>query len=469
MNRREFLKTAAFTAGSVAAGAAAGKAGEVALSNKVMNMRTGRKRPNVIYILADDLGYADLGSFGQEKINTPTLDRMAAEGMRMTQHYSGSTVCAPARCSLMTGQHTGHCYIRGNATVALRPQDFTVAEMFKQHGYATSCIGKWGLGDLGTTGHPNEKGFDHFFGYLSQLRAHHYYTDYLWRNTEKVPLNGKTYSHDLMTQEALNFVDDNKDNPFFMYLAFTIPHAELLVPEDSLEEYRELGWPETPWPGGHYGAQETPRAAYAAMVTRMDRDIKRLFDRLKEHGIDEDTLVIFTSDNGPHAEGGNDWAFFDSNGPFRGIKRDLYEGGIREPMVVRWPGKIKPGSKSDHISAFWDFMPTCADLLGVEPPSSTDGKSFLPALLGKTQEQHEYLYWEFHEGGGKQAVRKGKWKGIRFNLKNEPNPPVNLYNLDTDPGETTNVASVYPGIAAELKQLMLEAHERSPIFKFYGE
>ncbi|MCK5114572.1 MAG: arylsulfatase [Phycisphaerae bacterium] len=473
MHRREFLRKSIGLAGCMALGSSA--TATISLANKTLSMRLGKRRPNVIYILADDLGYADAGCYGQEKIKTPNIDKMAAEGMRFTQHYSGSTVCAPARCSLMTGQHTGHCYIRGNSSVALRDEDVTVAEIFKQAGYKTACIGKWGLGEIGTTGHPNDQGFDYYYGYLSQSAAHHYYpdtSDPIWENKQNASLDGQTYSHDVFTEKALNVITQNENNPFFLYLPYAIPHAELLVPDEpDLTDYRALGWPETPWGCGHYGAQPTPHAAYAAMVTRMDRDVGRIMTLLKKLRLDNDTLVIFTSDNGPHAEGGGDPTFFDSNGPLRGIKRALYDGGIRVPMVARWPGKIKPGATTDHISAFWDFLPTCADLLGVKTPSVVDGISLLPTLLNQTQtQQHQYLYWEFHEGSNKQAARKGKWKGVRLNVRTVSDPPVELYDLETDIGETTDVSGTYPAIAAELKQIMLDAHEYSSNFKLlYGE
>ncbi|MFQ5811206.1 MAG: arylsulfatase, partial [Armatimonadota bacterium] len=371
-------------------------------------------KPNLIYILADDLGYGDVGCYGQEKIWTPSLDRMAAEGMRFTQHYSGSTVCAPSRCSLMTGKHTGHTWIRANGRAPIRPEDVTVAEVLKDAGYATGMAGKWGLGHVGATGDPNRKGFDHFFGYVDQGRAHFYYTEYLWRNGEKVVLAGNeggkrgTYSHDLIAAEGLEFIRKNRDESFFLYLPYTIPHAEVIVPEDSLAEYRGK-FPEKPFEGGHYCAQETPNAARAGMITRMDRDIGRVFALLKELGLDEDTLVMFSSDNGPCAAGGQDYQFFESQGPLRGIKRDLYEGGIRVPTIARWPGKIEAGAVSEHVSAFWDVLPTFAELAGGEPPADIDGISMAPTLLGRSdeQKQHEYLYWE-HKGA--QAVRLGDWK-----------------------------------------------------------
>lgn len=485
MDRRVFMKyCTAATSGSILANAGSAVAG-VMLSNQTLHVCVGKHRPNVIYIMADDLGYGDLGCYGQTKIRTPYVDKMAAEGMRFMQHYAGSTVCAPARCSLMTGLHTGRCYIRGNATLPLRPEDLTVAEVFKQAGYHTGCIGKWGLGNINTTGHPNNKGFDYFYGHLDQLSAHFYYPDAsrpIWENQEDASLDGQTYSHDIFTEKALNYIRQNKDQPFFLYMAYTIPHAELVVPEEpDLVEYRKLDWPETPWPGNHYGAQVTPRAAYAAMVTRLDRDTGRILKLLKTLGLDDNTLVIFTSDNGPHAEGGNDWAFFNSNGPFRGIKRTLYEGGIRVPFIARWPGTINPGTVSEHISAFWDFLPTCCELAGQPVPEDIDGISYLPELLGRSQRTHDYLYWEFFEHNGRQAIRQDNWKMVRLNVNSyttkegylaDVNPSnIKLYDLSTNIGEsdTQNLVSSHPDKAEELKSLMDQAHVYSPHFRFRWE
>lgn len=425
------------------------------------------KRPNIIFILADDLGYGDLGCYGQETIKTPNLDRMAAEGMRFTDHYAGSTVCAPSRCSLMTGLHTGHCWIRGNALVPLRPSDITVAELLKKAGYQTGIVGKWGLGEQDSTGIPNRQGFGYWFGYLNQRHAHNYYPTYLWRNEEKVALKNEVrdvnppggvatkrveYSGDLFTKEAHSFVERNRDKTFFLYLAYTIPHANneagkngMEVP--SLEPYAGADWPE-------------PQKGHAAMITRMDRDIGRLFARLKELGLDQDTLVLFSSDNGPHKEGGADPAFFKSAGPLRGYKRDLYEGGIRVPMIARWPGKIKAGSVSSHVSAFWDVLPTCCELAGIEPPQSGDGISMLPTLLGQPgkQKRHEFLYWEFHEQGKKRAVRMGNWKGVRLNVAKNPDGPIELYDLQADIAEKQNVADSHPEIVAKIAEYMKLSH-----------
>ncbi len=430
-------------------------------------------KTNIIYILADDLGYGDLGCYGQQNIRTPELDQMAAQGMRFTQHYSGSTVCAPSRSVLMTGLHTGHTRVRGNARVPLRPQDITVAELLSDAGYATGLIGKWGLGEAGTTGHPNSKGFDTFFGYLNQRHAHNYYPEFLWRNREKVQLRNEVdpgsasglggvstnkldYSHDLFTDEALSFIKRNRDQPFFLYLAYTIPHANnearnkgMEVPDFGI--YSDEDWPD-------------PQKGHAAMITRMDRDIGNILDMLGELGIDHKTLVLFSSDNGPHQEGGNDPAFNDSNGPLRGIKRSLHEGGIRVPMLAWWPGTIEAGHTSDHISAFWDLLPTACELAGIKPPAPVDGISFLPELLASPQKEHDYLYWEFTERGGSQAIRQGNWKAVRKQVNNNPDAPVELYDLSRDLSESDNIAESHPEVVAEMRELFSSA--RSPSSEF---
>ena len=454
-----------------------------------------KSRPNIIYILADDLGYGDLSCYGQTKFSTPNLDKMATEGMRFTQHYAGSSVCAPSRAALLTGLHTGHMRVRGNyetgpdgfgAGVALKPEDVTVAEILKKAGYKTGLVGKWGLGVAGTTGEPGKKGFDYMFGFLNQGHAHFHYPEYLWRNGKKVELpgnqNGKReqYAQDLFTEDALRFLDEQKGQqaPFFLYLAFTVPHAEMLHPDDENLQRFKGKFPETPYVKtsrgkriddslGTYNSQPTPRAAFAAMVTRLDAQVGQLMGHLQQLGLDENTIVIFSSDNGPHKEAGGDPAFFNSAGPLRGVKRDLYEGGIRVPMIVRWPGKVKPGTVSNHVSAFWDFMPTAAALAGTTPPK-TDGISFLPTLLGKTKEQkqHEYLYWEFHENKtSNQAVRMGDWKGIRY----RPTGPLELYNLKTDLGEKYNVAAAHPEVVAKLEIQLNKVRTPSDVWSLKDE
>lgn len=437
--------------------------------------------PNIIYILADDLGIADVGCYGGEIIDTPNIDRLAELGMKFTSHYSGSTVCAPTRCVLMTGMHTGHARIRGNGGPDLADEDITIAEVLKSAGYSTGIIGKWGLGEAGSAGIPNRQGFDHWFGYLNQRNAHHYYPPFLWRNQEKVeypdnPTKRTHYSHDLFTAEGLEFIEKNKANKFFLYMAYTIPHVDLDVPDDSMEPYvnriEEAGAYGTPG-GQHYRHAEKPRATFAGMVSRLDRDIGKIISKLDELGLSSDTLVIFSSDNGPTPAGGADPDFFNGNGIYRGIKRDLYEGGIRMPMIARWPGVIKAGTVSDHISAHWDIFPTLAELAGANKSqySHVDGISFVPTLLGHpgNQSQHEYLYWEFFEQGGKQALRWGRWKGVRTGLNKNINAPLELYDLDKDPSESRNLAGEYPRIQKHLTSLLSTARTESPFYQWKSQ
>jgi arylsulfatase A-like enzyme len=384
----------------------------------------------------------------------------------------------------MTGLHTGHTLIRGNASVPLKNNSITVAKLLKEAGYRTALIGKWGLGEAGSTGNPNNQGFDYFFGYLNQVRAHNYYPKYLWRNQEKVMLDNEVkiaeegfskgigaaatkkvdYSHDLFSEEALKFIDESADTSFFLYLAYTIPHANnehWLIDEHGMEVpdygmYADKSWPE-------------PQKGLAAMITRMDNDIGKIKRKLEELKIDNNTLIIFSSDNGPHAEGLNNPDFFNSNGPLKGIKRDLYEGGIRVPMIAWWPETIAPGQSTEHISAFWDFMPTACDIAGVEAPEGIDGISFLPVLKGDTQPMHKHLYWEFYEQGGKQAVRKDNWKAIRLSMSDNPDAPVELYNLENDVSEENNIADRHPEIVQVMDSIMHVAHEPSEHFKFKFE
>ncbi len=426
-------------------------------------------KPSLVFIMADDLGYGDLGCFGQKKIKTPNIDRLAEEGMRLTDFYAGSTVCAPSRCVLMTGLHLGHCFIRGNGKDNLRPHDLTVAEVLKDAGYATGIFGKWGLGHEDSTGLPTRQGFDVFFGYLDQHHAHNYYPTFLIRNGKRVALENvvpnegqwgqgvatekRQYSHDLLLPEILKFIDESKDRPFFLYLPFTIPHANNEAGKKGMEVPDYGDYAEKDWPAAQKGI--------AAMITRMDRDIGTILERLKRHGIDDNTLVVFTSDNGPHAEGGNDPKFFDSNGPLRGIKRDFYEGGIRVPTIARWPGKIQPGTTSDHVGYFGDLLPTAAELAGVDLPAGHDGISFLPTLLGQSakQKKHPYLYWEFYERGSSQAVRMGKWKAVRKPMWGRK---IEIYNLEEDLGETKDIAARHPEIVEKVQAIMKEAHTPSP-------
>ena len=441
-------------------------------------------KPNIIYILADDLGYGDLGCFGQITIQTPEIDKMASQGIKFTSHYAGSTVCAPSRCALMTGLHTGHARIRGNAAQPLLPEDITVAELLQKAGYKTALIGKWGLGEAGSTGTPNKQGFDYFLGYLNQIRAHNSYPDNIWRNEEKVPLDNRVeiiqdtyakgvgsvarekniHTHDLFTDEALKFIESNQDSSFFLYLAYTIPHANnegipmgqigMEVPDFGI--YKDKDWPEA-------------QKAHAAMITYLDKDVGRILSELEELNIDQNTLVLFTSDNGPHAEGGADPDFFDSNGKLKGMKRELFEGGIRVPTIGWWPGKIKAGTETDHISAFWDFLPTACEIAEVQETIQTDGISFLNALTGNTQKAHDYLYWEFLEKGGRQAVRKENWKAVRYDMSEDPGAPIQLYNLCSDIGEARDVSDENPEIVQEMQSIMKMAHAPSDVFQFEYE
>ncbi len=437
-------------------------------------------KPNIIYILADDAGYADFGCYGQKKIMTPNIDQMAKEGMRFTNHYSGSTVCGPSRSCLMTGLHTGHTTIRGNAKCSLKAEDVTIPEILKKAGYTTGTVGKWGLGEAKdknqygkTPGAAHNKGFDRSLVYESHGAAHRYYPPYLWKNGKKEfyqdnPKKRTHYSHDLFTQFSLDFIKENKDKPFFLYVAYTTPHVDLDVPADSMEPYLKKFAPEKPYKGGHYRAHPTPHACFAGMVSRMDRDVGRIRALLKELKIDDNTLVIMTSDNGPTCAGGADPKFFDGNGPLKGIKRDLYEGGIRCPHIAVWPRKIKANSTTNHVSAQWDFMATACEMTGMKAPENTDGISYLPTLLGqeKKQKKHSYLYWEFYEMGGKQAVRKGNWKAVRLKVHSNRNAPLELYNLAEDLGETKNLAAKYPEIVKEMEKLMVSSRTESEYFKF---
>ncbi|MCX6326697.1 MAG: arylsulfatase [Bacteroidia bacterium] len=447
-------------------------------------------KPNIIFILADDLGYGDLSCYGQEKFSTPNIDRLAKEGILFTQNYSGCTVSAPSRCSLMTGLHTGHTFIRGNKEVSpegqlpLPADSYTIAEMVKTQGYTTGAFGKWGLGKPGSEGDPNFQGFDEFFGYNCQRLAHNYYPDHLWHNQEKVILsenegaNKGSYGPDLIHKAALKFMETNKDKPFFLFYASIIPHAELFAPEKYMEMFRGKFDPEKSFIGidsgpqfrqGGYGSQPESHAAFAAMIHLLDDQVGELMVKLKELNLDKNTLIIFSSDNGPHKEGGGDPGYFNSNGGLRGFKRDMYEGGIRLPMLASWPGHIKPGVKSDHIAAFWDVMPTIADVTGIKTPSGIDGISFLPTLLGKKQKKHDYLYWEFHEQGGKIAIRMGDWKAVRNNIDKDPQGSTELYDLSSDRSETTDLASKHPEIVKKIEGLMKSSHTPSDFFKFSSE
>ena len=456
-------------------------------TNKKSAKKVDTQKPNIVYILADDLGYGDLSCYGQTNFSTPNIDKLAETGIKFTQHYAGCTVCAPSRSSLMTGQHTGHTFIRGNkewkpeGQYPLEAKTVTMAEVLKDAGYATGGFGKWGLGFVDTEGGPNNQGFDEFYGYNCQRIGHNYYPYHLWHNQEKIVLKGnegtqtEEYGPELIHKQALKFMEDNKDKPFFLYYPSIIPHAELFAPEEYMKKYRGKFDPEKNYKGvddgkryknGGYGSQPESHAAFAAMVDYLDMQVGEIVAKLKELGVYENTLIIFTSDNGPHLEGGADPDYFNSNGPLKGYKRDLYEGGIRVPMIAVWDGKIKPGQETDHISAFWDVLPTVAEITAAPTPENIDGISFLPTLLGKKQKPHEYLYWEFHEKGGRKALRKGDWKLVSYNVKKPEKITIELYNLVDDIGEENNVAAKHPELVKELTKLMNSARTESEVFLF---
>ncbi len=428
-------------------------------------------KPNVIYILADDLGYGDLGCYGQKVLRTPNLDRLAAEGMRFTQHYAGATVCAPSRCVLLTGLHLGHARIRVNGPVLLRDEDVTIADLLKDAGYRTGCFGKWGVGHPPPFDDPQRNGFDEFFGYANMIHAHNFYPTFVVKNGQRVPLRNVLtkkwrdrneedgrgvaekkvdYVPDLVTAEALSFLQRNRSRPFFLYVALNVPHANNEAGNDGMEvpshgEFASREWPE-------------PEKGFAAMIHNIDRDVGLILARVKELGLDDKTLIFFSSDNGPHQEGGHRVSFFDSNGPLRGFKRDLYEGGIRVPLIARWPGKIPAASVSDHLSGFVDMLATLCDVSGVAAPPN-DGFSMLPTLVGRTADQrsHDYLYWQFRDAEVR-AVRRGKWKAVRLPRPRQERYDVELYDLSVDLSESMNVAQQFPDVTRELDALMTAAH-----------
>lgn len=440
-----------------------------------------KDRPNIVYILLDDAGYGDLSCYGQKKFQTPHIDRLAAEGMRFTQHYSGSTVCAPTRSVLMTGLHTGHTPVRGNKEVQPVGQHpmpgsaLTIAEHLKQAGYATGAFGKWGLGFPGSEGDPLAQGFDRFYGYNCQRKAHTYYPPEIQDNDRRVPVGEGVYAHDLIMDQAFAWLRSRKGRPFFCYLPVTIPHAALHVPEEDAAPFRKR-FSEFEDVIGRYSGPNirNPPAMFAGMMTRLDRQIGELMALLMELNLDGNTIVMLSSDNGPHREGGHRPEFFNSNGGLTGFKRDLTEGGIRAPLIVRWPGRVRAGTTSDLMSAHWDVFPTLCDVAGIEIPEQLDGISFLPTLLnqGSKQQKHDFLYWEFHERGGKRAVRfgeGGRWKAIQINL-NKPKPSdISLYDLNADPTEKDDLASEEPGMIERARQLFDEAHRTNPVWKFRWE
>lgn len=463
------------------------------------------QKPNIIYILADDLGYGDLGSYGQQDIKTPNLDRMAEEGMRFTQHYSGSTVCAPSRSVLMTGLHSGHAPVRGNREIRpigqypLQYGTITIPKLLQEAGYATGAFGKWGLGYPGSEGMPSYQGFDIFFGYLGQRRAHFYYPEFLFLDQEGgelervilegnevnddpesypgsgPPVTATTYAPEVIQEKALSFIEENSNQPFFLYYPTPLPHASLEVTEEFLQMYLDENgesiFEEEPSAQNyHYVEQNMPKAAYAAMVTYLDYQVGEILQKLEELNIADNTLVIFTSDNGPHSEGGYNHTMLNSNGNLRGGKRDLYEGGIRVPLIARWPGRIDSSQTSDHLSSFYDMMPTFAELAGINTPPGRDGISLVPTLFRTgNQEHHEYLYWEFHEQGGKQAIRKEDWKAVRLGVHEDRNAPIELYNLSEDISEENNIADQYPEIISEMDSLFRAAHIPSETFRLFRE
>lgn len=447
-----------------------------------------KNNPNIIFILADDLGYADLSCLGQTKIPTPNIDRLASQGMLFTQHYSGSSVSAPSRSCLITGQHTGHTVIRGNKELPVEGQHplpadtYTIFKMLKDNGYKTSVFGKWGLGAPRTEGAPENQNVDEFFGYNCQRQAHNYYPYHLWHNDKKMILTGNEgknenqYAPYLIHDEAINFINENRDTTFFMWYTSVLPHAELKVPENELEKFEGLPQFEKEnayvgcddgeyYKNGGYGSQQYTHAAFATMVSILDKQVGDICAILDSLGIADNTMIIFTSDNGPHMEGGADPDFFDSNGELRGYKRDLYEGGIKVPLIIKWNNEIEANSKSEHISAFWDFLPTVADIIGAVIPENIDGISFLPELKGAdNQKKHDYLYWEFHENNGRQAIRMGDWKAVKYDVHN--NGKIELYNLKTDVSEKHDMSDVYPDKVAEFDSLMKVSRTESDLFKF---
>jgi len=425
------------------------------------------KKPNIIYIIVDDMGYGDLSCYGQKGWKTPNIDTLATEGMKFTSHYSGSTVCAPARSCLMTGQDQGHTYIRGNGPLQLRKEDTVVAELVKAAGYTTGMIGKSCVtGNTQDAQCPHDCGFDYFYGTLSHMTAHHHYPKSVWHNgkAEEIPGNnvksGEVFIQNRYTDKALDFVTNNKEKPFMLVLSYSTPHADVCAPEEDVKPFIGKFENEKAYKGGHYKACKHLKATYAGMVANLDKNVGRLLAKLKELGLEENTVVSFTSDNGPHNAGGYHYNMHDSNGVLRGGKRDLYEGGIRVPFLVKWPAKIKAGSSCDHPSAFWDFLPTACELAGAEIPGNIQGVSYVPSMLGKEQPKHPFLYWEFHEQGGKVALRQGDWKLVGLNRSSNNPRPYELYNLKDDLEESKNLAKENPEKVKELAKL-LENH-RSP-------
>lgn len=460
---------------------------------------TQKVRPNIIYIYADDLGYGELGCYGQQKIKTPNLDRMAKEGIRFTQHYSGAPVCAPSRCMLLTGRNAGSAYIRGNyelggfkdeeegGQMPLPEGTFTIAKLMKQAGYATGLVGKWGLGMSTGSGDPNKHGFDYFYGYLDQKQAHNFYPTHLWENGrwdslrnpyinvhQPIPpqspdslferYKGKDYAVDKMSEHAIAFIRERKNKPFFLYLSYTLPHVSLQVPDKALNAYTGQ-FEEQPYYGNRgYTPNKYPLSTYAAMITYLDQQVGIILQLIKDLGMDQNTLIMFSSDNGATFDaGGVNTAFFNSVGGLRGRKQDLYEGGIRIPFLARWPGKVPAGKTTGHVSAQYDLMATLSELSGIKAPTN-DGISFLPTLLQQpSQQQHPYLYFEFPEQSGQVAVRLGRWKGVKLNMKKDRQAPWELYDLEKDVNETTDVAAQHPELVKQMEEILQQAHKPAHI------
>lgn len=468
-------------------------------------------KPNIVFILADDLGYSELGSYGQRKIKTPNIDGLARQGMRFTSNYSGNAVCAPSRCVLMTGKHPGHAIVRNNRAMAkfgepegqhpIPASEVTIAELLQKEGYVSGAFGKWGLGNTGSEGNPTKQGFKRFFGYNCQGHAHSYYPETLWSDNEKVKLNnvppipghaslakgadpndprsydpfkGQDYAPDRINEQALAFIRENKERPFFLYYPTVIPHVALHVPDEELKPYLDLKWNDPPFTRakGGYTPHFTPRAAYAAMITRLDRYVGNILNELKKQGLEENTIVVFTSDNGTtHLKEEVDYDFFESVKPLRGLKGSLFEGGVRVPLIVKWPGRVKAGGVSDFQTGFEDWMPTLLELIGAETkaPAAIDGISIAPTLLGKEQSRRPFLYREFSSYGGQQAVWMGKWKGVRRDMLKKGNKDplkIELYDLSADISESKDLAAKNPKVVARIRGLMEREHTNSDVFKF---
>jgi Arylsulfatase A and related enzymes len=440
-----------------------------------VSAQTKSKKPNIIFILADDLGYGDIGCYGQQKIATPNIDRLAKMGVKFTDFYSGSTVCAPARCTFLTGMHTGHGSIRGNVTikpegqVPLPDSIITFPMLLQQNGYTTTAFGKWSLGFITTSGDPQKKGFDEFYGYNCQTLAHNYYPDHLWHNHDRIDLPGNLkfdsiYSADLIHQQAMNFLNAKHGKPFFLYLPYTLPHADVIAPHDEVYNFYVKKFNEKPATppkssdGEKHHFDPYPHAAFAAMVARLDKYVGEIMKTVKENGMEDNTWIIFTSDNGPHKENGGDPVFFNSSTGFKGIKRDLYEGGIREPFIIYKKGITKAGIENHTPVILYDMFPTFLELAGVTSKIKVDGQSVVASFMSKQQSPHKYLYWELHEAGGKQAVRMGDWKAIKLNVSRTKTSPIELYDLKNDPGEKNNIADKNPAIVKQMEEIMKQAY-----------